>query len=234
MNDFKVNDLFNALLDESLSSDQRKLYQKVFVSSLNLQTYKAERKELLQKYKSFSSFIFGIQSEEYKSLISLPFENYDQLDEQINFLEALSIVNTYLLNSDFGLYVSESNKNKWDIQECFTNYRNSKKNVCQEISMAIELYQLIVQILTSDHEEALRIKKSLLDIVGMEDRHDFDTFCVKILEQFRLLYKQGVIDESMFNISINLFKHYLIYSENEYGEFVMTSDDGVKKNIKHK
>lgn len=235
-----VDFVFSALLNESLSAKQRMIYQKILSSDQKLQIYKEERKELLQKYEKFSSFIFGEQSEEYNTLNALSFvksvdgneSSYENNgpDEQIDFLRALFIVNNYLLDSDLSMYVVEDS---FDLQECFSNYKKSKRNISPEIETAIELYQLIVQVLDKDHKEAVRIKESLLDIVEVDDSQDSNIVCFNILNQLRLLYNNKVIDESLFNTSVDLIKHYIVYSENDHEDFVMASEDEPKKNVKH-
>lgn len=235
-----VDFVFSALLNESLSAKQRMIYQKILSSDQKLQIYKEERKELLQKYEKFSSFIFGEQSEEYNTLNALSFvksvdgneSSYENNgpDEQIDFLRALFIVNNYLLDSDLSMYVVEDS---FDLQECFSNYKKSKRNISPEIETAVELYQLIVQVLDKDHKEAVRIKESLLDIVEVDDSQDSNIVCFNILNQLRLLYNNKVIDESLLNTSVDLIKHYIVYSENDHEDFVMASEDEPKKNVKH-
>lgn len=154
------------------------------------------------------------------------FENYERLAQELYTKTAGGLVvnsdlvtsqiflNEYLF-SELGEYTQDS----LDIHECLLNYKEKRKNISLNVEKAVNLYQLVSQILNNECREFLRLKYSLFEIVGEEnfisDKNSIEVFH-EVLYQFRKLNSEKVIDDATLKMAADLVKQVLIYYTKGY------------------
>lgn len=196
--------------DSSLSFEQKKLYKNVLASYQKALFYRDGRSKKIMKYENLA-FSF-VSSQHYPKDIE-PLLN-KTVDHNYDFATFFSIVKSNLASSELGAYISDFEQEDFDIQKCFLDYKKDHDKPSNRVMLGVNLYQLILQILRDDYKEAGRIKNFLFDIMPVEDNYDSEMLCLNFYSQLRLLYKEEVLDDTLYGILTRLVQYYMVYSRN--------------------
>lgn len=200
--------------DSSLSFQQKGLYQQILTSYQKTLLYRERRNKNVNKYKVLAfSFVSG---QHYRKDLK-PLLN-ETKDHNYDFATFFSIIKSNLADSELEISLSDLDQDNFDIQECLLNYEKDHGKPSKRITLIVDLYRIILQILGDDYQEAQRLKESLLDIVPtIEDHQDSSIFCLNSYSELRLLYQNKILNETLYRVAASLVQHYMIYSRNNNG-----------------
>lgn len=137
-----------------------------------------------------------------------------KLDVDSDLVTSHIILNKYLY-SELEEYIQDN----LDVYKCFLKYKEKRKDISTSVEKAVNLYQLVSQILDNEWREFLRLKKSLFEIIGAEnfvcDINSIEVFH-EVLYHFRKLNSEKVIDDSTHKMAVDLVKQILIYYTKGY------------------